>query len=41
MWTFRIREGVEFSDGEEVLPSSFVRGWERAASLDGPYASLF
>jgi len=29
-WTFTIRDGLAFSDGEAVLPSSFVRGWERA-----------
>lgn len=42
-WVFTIRDGVAFSDGEEVLPSSFVRGWERASDpeLAGPYASLF
>ena len=41
VWTFTIREGIEFSDGEAVQPSSFVRGWERAAALGGPYAYLF
>jgi oligopeptide transport system substrate-binding protein len=40
VWTFTIREGVEFSDGEAVLPSSFVRGWERAADLAGDYSYL-
>ena len=41
VWTFTIREGVEFSDGEAVQASSFVRGWERAAALGGPYSNLF
>ena len=42
-WTFTIREGMKFSDGEEVLPSSFVRAWERATDPDfaGDYSYLF
>lgn len=42
-WTFTIREDAEFSNGEAVLPSSFVRGWERASDpeLAGPYSNLF
>ncbi len=42
-WTFTIREGLTFSDGEEVLPSSFVRAWERATDPDfaGDYSYLF
>ncbi len=42
-WTFTIRDGLTFSDGEEVLPSSFVRGWERASDPDfaGNYSYLF
>ena len=24
MWTFKIREGMAFSDGEEILPSTFA-----------------
>lgn len=31
-WTFLIRAGLAFSDGTPVLPSSFVRAWERATS---------
>ncbi len=30
-WTFVVRRGLRFSDGEPVTPSSFVRGWERAS----------
>lgn len=43
VYTFTIRDGLTFSDGEELLPSSFVRGWERASNPDlaGPYANLF
>jgi ABC-type transport system substrate-binding protein len=42
-WTFRIRDGLRFSNGEAVLPSSFVRGWERATDpeLVTPAASAF
>ena len=43
VWTFTIKDGLTFSDGEEVLPSSFVRGWERASNPDfaGDYSYLF
>jgi len=43
VWTFHIRDGVEFSDGEQVLPSSFQRAWERASDPDfaGDYSYLF
>lgn len=43
VWTFTLREGLEFSDGSPVLPSSFVLGWERAADWDfsGDAAGLF
>jgi oligopeptide transport system substrate-binding protein len=42
-WTFQIREGLKFSNGEDVLPSSFQLAWERASSpeLGGDYAYLF
>jgi ABC-type transport system substrate-binding protein/actin-like ATPase involved in cell morphogenesis len=30
-WTFVVRRGLRFSNGEPVTPSSFVRGWERAS----------
>jgi oligopeptide transport system substrate-binding protein len=42
-FVFQIREGLTFSDGEEVLPSSFVRGWESASDPDfaGDYSYLF
>ena len=42
-WVFTIRDGVTFSDGEQVLPSSFVRAWERATDPDfaGDYSYLF
>ena len=42
-WVFTIRDGVKFSDGEQVLPSSFVRAWERATNPEfaGDYSYLF
>ena len=40
-WVFTIKEGLTFSNGEEVLPSSFVRAWERATDMDGVYNYLF
>jgi oligopeptide transport system substrate-binding protein len=42
-WTFTIREDLHFSDGSDVLPSSFVRAWERATEPDfaGDYSYLF
>jgi oligopeptide transport system substrate-binding protein len=43
VWTFVIREDAQFSDGEPILPSSFVRAWERASDPDfaGDYSYLF
>jgi oligopeptide transport system substrate-binding protein len=43
VWTFTIKDGLTFSDGEAVLPSSFVRAWERASNPDfaGDYSYLF
>jgi oligopeptide transport system substrate-binding protein len=42
-FVFTIREGLAFSSGEEVLPSSFVRGWESASDPEfaGDYSYLF
>jgi ABC-type oligopeptide transport system substrate-binding subunit len=41
VWTFTLREGLTFADGEPILPSSYVRSWERAATLGGDYSYLF
>lgn len=41
VWTFQIREGLTFADGEAILPSTYVRSWERAATLEGDYSYLF
>jgi oligopeptide transport system substrate-binding protein len=42
-WTFTIREDLHFSDGTDVLPSSFQRAWERASDPEfaGDYSYLF
>ena len=40
VWTFTIKEGMVFSNGEEILPSTFKRSWERAAALAGDYSYL-
>jgi oligopeptide transport system substrate-binding protein len=32
VWTFTLRRGVTFSNGDPVLPSDFKFAWERAAS---------
>ncbi len=42
VWTFKIRKGVKFSNGEDVLPSTFKKSWERnvAPSFGSEYASL-
>ena len=36
-WVFTFKKGLKFSNGEAVLPSSFVNGWKRA--LDSKLAS--
>ena len=43
VWTFTLKEGLQFADGEPILPSSFVRSWERASNPDfaGDYSYLF
>ncbi len=40
VWTFHIREGAQFADGEEINASTFVSSWERAADLAGDYSYL-
>ena len=36
-WVFTLKKGQKFSNGEAVLPSSFVNGWKR--SMDSKLAS--
>lgn len=42
-FVFTIKEGMKFSDGTPVLPSSFQLAWERASDPDfaGDYSYLF
>ncbi len=42
VWTFKIRKGIKFTNGEDVLPSTFKRTWERNVAPDfgSEYASL-
>ncbi|MFM7069478.1 MAG: ABC transporter substrate-binding protein, partial [Actinomycetes bacterium] len=42
-WTFKIRDGLKFSNGDPVLPSSFKVAWDRAANplLAAGYGYLF
>jgi len=39
-WTFTIREGQAFAGGEAIVPSTFKKSWERAATLAGDYSYL-
>jgi oligopeptide transport system substrate-binding protein len=32
VWTFNLKKGTKFHNGEEVTSASFKRGWERAAA---------
>ncbi len=43
VFTFTIKDGLKFSDGTSVLPSSFKKGWDISASpeLAGDYSYLF
>jgi len=43
VWTFKIREGMKFSNGEEIVPTTFQKSWERASNPDfaGDYSYLF
>jgi oligopeptide transport system substrate-binding protein len=42
VWTFKIRKGVKFSNGEDVLPSTFKKSWDRNVqpAFGSEYASL-
>ena len=43
VWTFKIRDGMKFSNGEEIKPTTFQKSWERASQPDfaGDYSYLF
>ncbi|WP_369372871.1 ABC transporter substrate-binding protein [Promicromonospora sp. Populi] len=40
-WTFTLRDGVEFSDGEPVTADTVVASFERVQELQGPLAGNF
>jgi oligopeptide transport system substrate-binding protein len=42
-FVFTVKKGLKFSNGEDLLPSSFARGWNRAADpkLATDYSYLF
>lgn len=40
VWTFKIRKGQTFADGEKIVPSTFQKSWERVADLKGDYSYL-
>ncbi len=42
-WVFKIKDGLKFSDGTPLLPSSFQLAWERGSDPDfaGDYSYLF
>ncbi|MEJ7561857.1 MAG: ABC transporter substrate-binding protein, partial [Ilumatobacteraceae bacterium] len=42
VWTFTIRDGQQFSDGEAILPSTFACAWERGSDPEfaGDYSYL-
>ncbi len=40
VWTFKVKDGQEFSNGEAIVPSTFKRSWERAAAMAGDYSYL-
>lgn len=40
VWTFTIRDGQKFAGGEEIVPTTFQKSWERAADLAGDYSYL-
>lgn len=42
VWTFKVRKGIKFSNGEDVLPSTFKRTWDRnvGPEFGSEYASL-
>ena len=42
VWTFKLKKGVKFTNGEAVLPSTFKKSWERFVSpaLASEYADI-
>src|SRR5207249_4484170 len=40
-YTFRLRTGARFSNGDPITADDFIYSWNRAAAKQGDYASLF
>ncbi len=40
VWTFTLKDGLQFSNGEAITPTTFKRSWERAAAMGGDYSYL-
>ena len=40
-YTFKMRHDVKFSNGDPVKADDFIYSWDRAARLQGDYASVF
>ncbi|HKW71726.1 MAG TPA: ABC transporter substrate-binding protein, partial [Candidatus Dormibacteraeota bacterium] len=41
MYTFKIRHDVKFSNGDPVKADDFIYSWDRAARIQGTYATVF
>ncbi len=40
-YTFKLRHDVKFSNGDPVTADDFIFSWDRAAAIQGDYASVF
>jgi len=40
-YTFKMRNNVKFSNGDPVKADDFIFSWDRAAAIQGDYASVF
>src|SRR5260370_1717827 len=40
-YTFKLKQNVKFSNGDPVKADDFIFSWNRAARIQGDYASVF
>ena len=40
-YTFKLKQNVKFSNGDAVKADDFIFSWDRAAAIQGDYASVF